>query len=72
MNLARIERPDYWFRHVYRVPRGDETPNEPIAGWWLSCWPDFCAGGCEWEKFYGPFDSMDEALQFRDGTLTLQ
>lgn len=51
-----------FFRQVLRIPEGDEDSLCPKAGWWIIYWP--VEGGDD--RSVGPFDSMDEACDYRD------
>jgi hypothetical protein len=64
-----------WYRTIYRVPKGSESANEPVAGWWIEC----TLYGRTWKagmepaerRWYGPFDTMQAASDFRDSGFPL-
>ena len=51
------------YRFIMRVTANSEDGHEP--GWWLFFWPIDGGDTLEW----GPFDSMQDAVEFRDRTV---
>lgn len=51
------------WRQILRYPKGSENELHPHAGWWLDL---FDPNDPTAERAFGPFDTMQEAADFRD------
>ena len=60
---------EVWCRNISRYPEADAKAHDRAPGWWLDCWPadDECKEPwCPHEVKFGPFESMQDAIDFRD------
>jgi hypothetical protein len=71
MTLPRDED-EIFFRQIHRIGPKDVNKHQPSPGWWVTYFNCDCGfPGCPHEENAGPFESMQEAADYRDGKIEL-